>query len=251
MNKEFMTPEGMKIFMKNIQPLKLDNSSTLWKQPAVPRHVIQMLIVDDRGRFLLMHRSNNVRSARNVWSIPTGTHELGETIINCLARELKEEFHLEAKRVAILDQYENIAGDTDPPPELIEEVRSKTDLTDEDAIKALACEYMEQYHWVLTVYLVEVKDVTKAVNKEPDRHDQMIFPHLALLGAEDFLTTYKFHSSLHDRLFRIREDYLRAAKAFLYLDDDEPVAVADISNMQPAPPLREELEQLEAHKLNP
>lgn len=142
-----------------------------WKTPAVPRHVLQMLICDEDSRVLVMHRSNNVRSARNVWSIPTGEHEIGETIQNCLERELEEEYGLKAEGAMLLDQYENIAGDEAPP----------------------------HYHWVLSIYAVFVKNVTLAINKEPEKHDEMIFPYANEMNFE-FFDTHKFHPSLHDLL---------------------------------------------------
>ncbi len=142
---------------------------SFWKSPAVPQHVLQMFVYDKSGRVLVMHRSEKVRSARNVWSIPTGTHEIGESAAECITRELHEEFHLDAKRIRLLDQYENIAGDEAPP----------------------------HYHWVLSVYGVLVDDVTAAINKEPDRHDQMIFVPIVDLLDEEFFLGHAFHASFH------------------------------------------------------
>lgn len=140
-----------------------------WKEPAVPQHVIQMLIIDEDDKVLIMHRSNNVRSAKNVWSIPTGMHDIGETVDDCIARELYEEYGLEAEGLLLLDQYENIAGDAAPP----------------------------HYHWVISIYAVYVEDVTKAVNKEPDKHDEMKFVHIKDLGPT-FFENHQFHPSWHD-----------------------------------------------------
>lgn len=140
-----------------------------WKEPAVPRHVIQMLPYDRSGKFLMMHRSNNVRSARNVWSIPTGEHEIGERIFECASRELWEEYGLIINQLRFLTQYENIAGDEAPP----------------------------HYHWVLSIYGAEVDDVTQAVNKEPDKHDQMIFPTIEEVSHPNFFDNHRFHNSLH------------------------------------------------------
>lgn len=142
-----------------------------WKEPAVPRHVIQMLVVDKNYRVLIMHRSNNVRSARNVWSIPTGEHEIGETIQSCAIRELYEEYGLKGTSILLLHQYENIAGDEQPP----------------------------HYHWVLSIYAVSVEDVRAAINREPDKHDLMKFVDIEKeLMQPEFFSEHKFHSSLHD-----------------------------------------------------
>lgn len=145
---------------------------SLWKYPVVPRHSIQMLVYDRSKKFILMHRSNNVRSARNVWSIPTGLHDIGETVKQTIERELIEECGLQALNHSLLGQYENIAGDT-------------------DAVK--------QYHWVLTIYAVEVADVTQMVNIEPEKHDELkLLPINELLDCEKFLSEYKFHDSFQN-----------------------------------------------------
>ena len=128
--------------------------------------MIQMFIVDRAGKLLIMHRSDKVRSAANVWSIPSGEHEIGETITFCACRELDEEYGLDAECVVLLDQYENIAGDE---PD------------------------REQFHWVISLYLVHVADVTKAINKEPEKHDKMEFIHYKFLTSPSFLQEYKFH----------------------------------------------------------
>jgi ADP-ribose pyrophosphatase YjhB (NUDIX family) len=140
-----------------------------WKYPVVPRHAVQMLVYDKNKKFILMHRSNNVRSARNVWSIPTGLHDIGETVSQTIYRELIEECGLTALDYELLGQYENIAGDPDAT---------------------------KQYHWVLSIYAVQVEDVTKMVNVEPEKHDELKFlPVAELLDSVKFLNDYKFHRS--------------------------------------------------------
>jgi 8-oxo-dGTP pyrophosphatase MutT (NUDIX family) len=134
-----------------------------------PAHVVQMLVTDKNNRFLLMHRSNNVSSARNCWSIPSGTHELGEDIFECIERELQEEYGLVARKAAHITTYENIAGD-------------------EDSSK--------QFHWVISLYRVLVDDVTVAINKEPEKHDKMEFHPVEDFTDFNFLYTHQFHYSL-------------------------------------------------------
>lgn len=163
--------------------------NTQWVQPAVPRHVVQMVVVDPNERLLLMHRSDKVRSARNVWSLPSGLQELGDTCIATACRELEEEFDLDTLEAKLLDQYENIAGDADAT---------------------------EQYHWVISLFLIRVADVTKAVNREPDKHDQMIFPDFRILTAYDFLNQYHFHHSLQKLLFYKRLEYAEQIYRFLH-----------------------------------
>lgn len=162
-----------------------------WKQPAVPRHVVQMFIVDQFGKLLLMHRSNNVHSARNVWSIPTGTHEIGESVATTIQRELMEEYGLHAQQHRLISQYENIAGDLDHPDD-------------------------PQYHWVLSLFAVRVTDVTMAINREPEKHDKMEFVPLSILEDDvAFLEKYQFHKSLHYHLPHWPKIYYNRIEYFL------------------------------------
>lgn len=162
-----------------------------WKQPAVPRHVVQMFVVDDFGKLLMMHRSNNVHSARNVWSIPTGTHEIGETAKHTIERELMEEYGLQAGESKLIGQYENIAGDLDHPND-------------------------PQYHWVLSLFAVRVDDVSKAINREPEKHDKMEFVDISILSdSTKFLATYKFHDSLQYHMHNWPGIYFQRIVSFL------------------------------------
>ena len=144
----------------------------IWQQnpcASIPRHVLQMIVVDPSHRMLAMHRGPNVRSARNVWSFPSGLHDIGETAIACAARELHEEYNLVAMKTCFLGQYENIAGDEPGTP---------------------------QYHWVITMLGVIVNSLEDAINKEPDKHDKMEFPSLVEYMGPDFYASYPMHSSM-------------------------------------------------------
>jgi ADP-ribose pyrophosphatase YjhB (NUDIX family) len=151
-----------------------------WKEPAVPRHVIQMMVVDRQSRLLLIHRSDKCKSARNVWSLPSGTHEIGEHAIDCVDREIQEEFQLSPKIIYLAHQYENIAGD--PNAE-------------------------EHYHWVITLFVVVVDDLGCTVNREPELHDMIDFVPLNSITSEDFTDRYQFHPSLQE-VFEAQGEYL-------------------------------------------
>lgn len=135
----------------------------------IPQHVLQMLVVDEQCRMLLFKRTGKTDSACDVWSMPSGRHEIGENIPRTLARELFEEFGLHGNSYNLLGQYENIAGD-DP---------SK-----------------KQYHWVITFFLVLVKDLEKLENKEPEKHSDVTFVHYRSLLDEDFFEKFTFHETL-------------------------------------------------------
>jgi 8-oxo-dGTP pyrophosphatase MutT (NUDIX family) len=138
----------------------------VFKDPAVPRHAVQCIAIDRFGRVLVIHRSDKVRSAKNVWSFPSGMHDIGETLEMTMVKELNEEFGLLPSAFGYLGVYENIAGD----PSL-----------------------MEHYHWVISVFAVLVDDLSKTVNKEPDKHDQF---HIIDLTELDTLTqVYTFHQT--------------------------------------------------------
>jgi len=125
-----------------------------------------MIPFDADGRMLVMHRGPSVRSAPNVWSFPSGMHEFGESMERCGARELEEEYGLTALRTAQVGTYENVPGDG--------------------------------YHWVITVLVALVEDVRRAVNKEPDKHDDMACVHLGDLLNSTFYAKYRFHSSFDE-----------------------------------------------------
>jgi len=147
-----------------------------WEVPH-PLPVVQCLMFDMTGQCLLLHRSNEVRSARNVWSIPTGQQDVGENQSECLIREMREEFDLDIIIHQLVGIYENIAGDHDNAND-------------------------PQYHWVISFYIALVKDITQAVNKEPEKHDQIILVHIDDLSSfegphhptlQNFLSTYCMH----------------------------------------------------------
>ena len=141
---------------------------------AVPRFVLQFIPIDHQERVLIMHRSPNVRSIPNVWSFPSGIQEIGEPWPETCSREMEEEYGLEIEKMNAIGVYENIAGD-DPS--------------------------REQWHWVILLVGVRVRDVTQAINKEPEKHDKLEFIPLDTLSHDDFLFKYPFHKSF-DRFFR-------------------------------------------------
>jgi ADP-ribose pyrophosphatase YjhB (NUDIX family) len=149
----------------------------MWKEPAVPRTAVQVIPIDIAGDILMMHRSNNVRSARNVWSFPSGLHDIGELSHECGRRELQEEYGLIGIRHTLLGVYENIAGDSDA---------------------------VEQYHWLIVLMGVLVQDVNAAINKEPEKHDQMKTLEAACLEFDWFWDDHPFHPSFdaYGRLHR-------------------------------------------------
>lgn len=177
---------------------------TNWKAPAIPRSVVQTFVFDKEGRFLLMHRSNKVRSARNVWSIPSGVQDIGETQEETLVRELKEEFDLVPKAILLIGLYDNIAGDT----------VSYCRFCDSPSHKEHTCHLLEtqiyqpapeQYHWVISLFLVEVDSLLDATNMEPDKHDVLAIIQFDEILHDDFQTKYPMHPTLTQWLTQHKE----------------------------------------------
>ena len=69
------------------------------------RHSVSVsgVITDDRGRALLIQRRDNHR-----WEPPGGVLELGESIHDGLAREIREETGLDVEPVALTGVYKNM-----------------------------------------------------------------------------------------------------------------------------------------------
>lgn len=125
-----------------------------WKSFTEPRPYVTVsgIAIDGLGRFALLHRSENVRSARNCWSLPSGLHEVGLTIQEQFATELKEEMGLDAVKEAsaIIGTYENIRPDGPDVP---------------------------GWHWVIFVMVMRVQTLDTLINSEPDKHDQIDVVH--------------------------------------------------------------------------
>lgn len=144
-------------------------AETQWNKfdDAIPVPAVQIIPVDKTGRVLVMHRSNNVRSAKNIWSFPSGLHDIGKTWWEVAQNEMTEEYGLKLLRAHPIGTYENIAGDAGN----------------------------HQWHWVVHVVTGLVEDITKSVNKEPDKHDRMEYVPLADLLTDAFWTKHPFHKS--------------------------------------------------------
>lgn len=144
-----------------------------WKEPAVPRTVVQAIVIDKNHKALLIHRSPLVRSAANVWSVPSGMQDIGESLSETIDRELMEEFSLKPISIVPRGIYENIAGDPNAK---------------------------EQYHWVIVVCVVVVEDITKLVNNEPHKHDTWVAVPISFFRNKAEIKEKEFHRTLTEFL---------------------------------------------------
>ncbi|WP_407343539.1 NUDIX domain-containing protein [Pengzhenrongella phosphoraccumulans] len=57
-------------------------------------------VIDDRGRLLLEHRVDN-----DLWALPGGTHDFGESITDTVVREIREETGLDVEVIGLVGIY--------------------------------------------------------------------------------------------------------------------------------------------------
>jgi ADP-ribose pyrophosphatase YjhB (NUDIX family) len=77
-----------------------------WREyPEKPIVGVGGVVIED-GKALLIRRGNEPLMGQ--WSIPGGTLELGETLLEGTARELKEETGLEVKVLEMIEVFERI-----------------------------------------------------------------------------------------------------------------------------------------------
>ena len=60
------------------------------------------IVRDDDGRILLIHKTDN-----NLWALPGGGHEIGESIVDTVIREVKEETGYDVEVETITGTYTN------------------------------------------------------------------------------------------------------------------------------------------------
>lgn len=122
-----------------------DDLPVQWKSlvPPTPYVTVSGFAIGADGRFPILYRGPNVRSARCAWSLPSGLHVNGTPAVDHLYQELDEELGLSAdpeiRRHRLIGAYENISP-------------------------------KDQFHWVILVFVVRVDDPSKFVNREPDKH---------------------------------------------------------------------------------
>ena len=88
------------------------------------------------GRALLIRRGSE--PLKGQWSIPGGTLELGETLVEAVRRELREETALDVRVLELIEVFERIFPDADANPSSSPAVPPRP-----------------QYHFVIVDYLCE------------------------------------------------------------------------------------------------
>lgn len=122
-----------------------------WFKFDAPRPYVTVsgFAVDDCGRFPILFRGPNVRSAKNCWALPSGLHEVGKTLEEQFIAELAEELNLEGVPGSgqPLFTYENIVpGEAGAGG---------------------------GWHWVIVVMKVRVVSLDTLRNSEPDKHTKV------------------------------------------------------------------------------
>jgi 8-oxo-dGTP pyrophosphatase MutT (NUDIX family) len=75
-----------------------DDASAPTPNSVVPAAV--GCITDDQGRILLEHRVDN-----DLWALPGGTHDFGESIVEAVVREVREETGLDVEVTGLVGIY--------------------------------------------------------------------------------------------------------------------------------------------------
>jgi ADP-ribose pyrophosphatase YjhB (NUDIX family) len=60
------------------------------------------IVQDDQGRVLLIHKTDN-----DLWALPGGGHEIGESVADAVVREVKEETGYDVEVTGITGTYTN------------------------------------------------------------------------------------------------------------------------------------------------
>jgi 8-oxo-dGTP diphosphatase len=116
------------------------------------------IIFNDKNEILLLKRSKNSKTDREMWSRPGGTVEFGETIEDALIREIKEETNLDIKIIKPLD--------------------ITNDLKQEDGMLK---------HWIAIGFLGKVIG-GELKNMEPNKHEEVSW--FSLDNLPDNITKY-------------------------------------------------------------
>lgn len=96
------------------------------------------MIFDDQGRLFLAKRGHKARNERAHWDIPGGSIEFGETRVQAIVREVKEEHGIDIEVIEELQTVDHLIPD-------------------------------EGQHWITTCFITKMKDM--------QQRPQIIEPH--------------------------------------------------------------------------
>jgi len=104
---------------------------------------VAFLCHDGRGNYVMHRRNENCRDEHGCWDFGGGGVDVGESIENCLQREVREEFGVDILESHFLGHREIFRNQAEVPT-----------------------------HWICFYYQVHV-DREKVVNNEPEKHDEL------------------------------------------------------------------------------
>lgn len=169
-----------------VQRNPLDGQWKVLTENGVPKASVYAVtsgfIVDENGRFPLLFRGPNVRSAKNAWSLPSGLHDCGLTMFEQLAVEAKEELTISAYpgTGVFITTYENIAQ-------------------------------VDSYHWSISLLAIPCFDLSTLTNKEPDKHTDVQYKTVSFIESDLFLQ-YTWAPGLCEAIARNKDQVVSAIK---------------------------------------
>lgn len=128
---------------------------------------VAFLCHDGEGNYVMHRRNENCRDEHGCWDFGGGGIKFGESIADCLTREVTEEFNAEVKAANFLGHREV----------------SRT----QAGVKT---------HWICFYYQVLV-DPKQVINNEPEKHDELGWfrfdnlPHPLHSAIKDDIEMYK------------------------------------------------------------
>lgn len=103
------------------------------------------VVHDGKGNLLLQKRSQNCRDEQGKWDVGGGAVEFGESLVNAVKREIKEELQTEPLEIKYLTSYEALRSNNGVPTHWIVNVHAV--LVDPEEVKIGEPHKIDEIGW--------------------------------------------------------------------------------------------------------